>query len=153
MEIDELRQDAEGGGAAGAEASSGRQQSRGAAADAALDNDPLLGALKLPRRAARAQFAERLRRAAPPRAAPPLETGPHWGALVGGEVAAWDEPPPCARPPREVCLYISEACADLEIERRLLALDVLPYLALLARRLGCAFRIEQVRARARVRVS
>ena len=148
MEIDELRQDAEGGGAAGAEAGSGRQQSRGAAADAALDNDPLLGALKLPRRAARAQFAERLRRAAPP-----LETGPHWGALVRGEVAAWDEPPPCARPPREVCLYISEACADLEIERRLLALDVLPYLALLARRLGCAFRIEQVRARVTVRVS
>ena len=143
VELDELRQDAEGGEAAGAEAGSGRQQRRGAVTDAALDGDPLLGALRLPRRAARAQFAERLRRAAPPRAAPPLETGPHWGALVRGEVAAWDAPPPCARPPREVCLYISEACGDLEIERRLLALDVLPYLALLARRLGCGFRIEQ----------
>ena len=143
VELDELRQDAEGNEAAGADAGSGRQQRRGAVTDDALDADPLLGALRLPRRAARAQFAERLRHAAPPRAAPPLETGPHWAALVRGEVAAWDAPPPCARPPREVCLYISEACADLEIERRLLALDVLPYLALLAQRLGCAFRVEQ----------
>ena len=134
--------DASGGPTAAANPASGgiSRESKGDwLGDGWLGGDPLLRGLKLPRRDERPEFAERLHRARPPVPAPPLRESALWASMICGHGGNW----PAARQLRRMCLCISQSASGVDLERRLLTRDVLPYLQMLCRRLDVEFEITE----------
>ena len=111
---------------------------------ARAEHRPLLGVLRLGApRTARVRRTTPPRRAAAARAAARGSDG--WAPLLlhGGAAAADAAACPRARPPRRLLLYVSSACPGFELERRLLALDVLPYLRLVCGRAAVEVQLEE----------
>ena len=119
-----------------------------AEANHAHQDDPILRTLKLPARAAQPEFAARLRAAKPPpsrigsdrigsdRSASPLSDTAEWRAMLCGARCAHGGAWPAARRARVFTLCVAPLSdGDCDLERRLLARDVVPYLGALCRRL------------------
>ena len=96
---------------------------------ASVLQDPVLAALQLAPRAHRSAFAARLRHARARTTHGELEGSGAWPGLVLGAAAAWGAAEvPQARSVRVLSLCVSSAAEDLAVERRVVSLDVVPYL-------------------------